>query len=286
MEPGGPVERPNAGWNGGRGDEPMNGRFSRLELDAKHEAQAAASESVVLGTPIRTAEHDLAQAHEAYQSGQFERGLQLYTRALTQNRALIPAWVGQVQMLVELGEYREARLWSDKALDLFKNNGDLLAAKAQACFREQDRTSALVCSDASLQSPGCSPLRWRVRGETMLKAAPARARDCFDRSLTEASATWFDRVCIARVYLFYAKGAAGLEFAQSALDLEPRVSYCWFILGTCQESVGMTDKAAKSYACACQQSPKDEHARAALRRVTRAAAQPRMLRWFGGLFNK
>ena len=38
--------------------------------------------------------------------------LQLYTRALGQNRAVIPAWVGQVQMLVELGEYHEARLWA------------------------------------------------------------------------------------------------------------------------------------------------------------------------------
>jgi len=263
----------------------MNGRFSRLEFNEKPVERAASVEASV-GTPIRTADHDLSLANEAYRAGQFENGLRLYTRALTQCRTLVPAWVGQVQMLIELGEYREARLWSDKALDLFKSNGDLLAAKAQACLRENDRKSALACSDASLQSPGSSAFRWRARGETMLEKTPARARDCFDRSLAEEGAGWFDRICIARIYLFYDKAAAGIEFAQAALDQEPKAAYCWFIVGSCQEELGMVERAGKSYACALQQSPRDDALRAALARVAKASEQPALFRWFGGLFKK
>lgn len=263
----------------------MNGRFSRLEIDAQRQHQAPGA-VVAAGTPIRTAEHDLASAHDAHRSGLFEQGLQLYTRALTQNRALIPAWVGQVQMLVELGEFREARLWSDKSLGLFKNNGDLLAAKAQACHREGDRTSAIACSDASLQSPGSSALRWRARGEVMLKQAPARAKDCFDRSLAEEAAGWFERTCIARVYLFTAKPGAALEYAQAAVDLQPTVSYAWRILGACQEAMGLLDLSRRSYSLAFQQSPGDATAREALRRVNAILEQPRWKRWVGGLFRR
>lgn len=263
----------------------MNSRFSRLEIDVERQQQAPGA-SVTAGTPIRTADHDLAAAHDAYRSGQFEQGLQLYTRALTQNRALVPAWVGQVQMLVELGEFREARLWSDKSLDLFKNNGDLLAAKAQACHREGDRSSASACSDASLQSPGSSALRWRVRGEIMLRQAPRGAKHCFDRSLAEEGAGWFERLCVARIHLFCGKAAAGLEYAQSAVDLQPRLAYCWYVLGSCQEAMGLVDQGARSYAFALQQNPRDAAAREAMHRTTLAAGKSPLARWLRGMFRR
>ena len=67
----------------------MNGRFSRLELGLQpRQAQTTQDQ---LGTPIRTAEHDLQLATDAYQRGNFESALQLYTRALHGNRG----WMGQ-----------------------------------------------------------------------------------------------------------------------------------------------------------------------------------------------
>ena len=48
---------------------------------------------------------------------------------------LVAGWVGQVQMLVQLQEYPEADLWSRKGLELFPNNGELLAGRAQAFCR-------------------------------------------------------------------------------------------------------------------------------------------------------
>lgn len=221
------------------------GRFGRLEFGDRNENRQASgtgsgagstarrelAASEELGTPLRTPAHHLQAAVDAYRIGRFDAALQLYTRALQGNRALVPAWVGQVQMLVELGEYAEARLWADKALELFKGNGDLLAAKSRACLRDGDATAALACSDASLRTAGSSPLRWQARGEAMLARNGERARDCFEKSILEPAAEWFDRIVVARIYLFHDRPTPAIEFAQAGLKLEPASWFGWFVLG-------------------------------------------------------
>ena len=139
----------------------MSGRFANLEFnDREHERDRAAEQR-------RTEQQDeqalLAAAHAEYRWGRFEPALRLYTRCLEANRAVVAAWVGQVQMLVQLEEHHEGRVWSDKALELFRNNGELLAAKGQACARLHDHLAAMACSDGSLQTPGSSAWRWIVR---------------------------------------------------------------------------------------------------------------------------
>src|SRR5262249_50249458 len=150
-------------------------------------------------TPSTNDRELLAKAHEEHHWGQFEPALRLYTRSLEANRGLIPAWVGQVQMLVQLEELHEARLWSDKALELFRNNGELLAAKAQACARLKDTKAAIACSDGALAVPGSSPWRWIARGEVLLATGQRQSEDCFRKALLEPAADWFDRVFIARI---------------------------------------------------------------------------------------
>jgi tetratricopeptide (TPR) repeat protein len=241
----------------------MNGRFSRLELGDRKEHTEQVHPSA--GTPIRTAEAEVEQAVSAYRSGRFEPALQSYTRALRSNRALVAAWVGQVQMLVELGEYKEARLWSDKALELFRGCGDLLAAKSRACVREGDLRAALACSDASLQSVGVSALRWAARGEVMLESKSNRARDCFDKALAEPGTDWFDRIVIARIYLFHRRPAPGLPLAQSAVEMAPGDPYAWYVLGRCQELLSWRAAARTSFERAIELDRGFEQAAAAIR---------------------
>ena len=57
-------------------------------------------------------------------------------------------------MLIELGNYKEARLWTDKALEIFHNHSALLAAKAVAFAREGDGGKAQQFSDAALAQKG------------------------------------------------------------------------------------------------------------------------------------
>jgi tetratricopeptide (TPR) repeat protein len=262
----------------------MNGRFSRLELGGQ--ARQAHTEDTTAGTPIRSAEHHVRLATDAYQHGRFESALQLYTRALHDNRGFIAAWVGQVQMLVELAEYPEARLWADKALELYKNNGDLLAAKARACLRAGEPGGAIACSDASLTSPGSSPLRWQARGEVLLPRNPDRARDCFDKSLSEPQADWFDRVVVARVYLFHRRPAPGMEFARMAVDLRPSHPYVWLTLGRAQEALGWLDKAESSYERALELPGDHREPRRALEQLHSYSTGGRMGRWLKGLLRR
>lgn len=263
----------------------MSGRFGKLELQHIPHGRVL-DEQRTLGTPVRTPQDDLRMALEAERAGCFETALQMHTHALGSNRALTPAWVGQVQMLVELDEYPEARLWADKALELFKNNGELLAAKAQACLRHGAYDAAVVCTDASLQSAGSSAYRWRVRAEVMLRQTADRARDCFEKSLAEQGTDWFDRVQIARAYLFHKRPAAAIPYAQAAVDLQPASSYAWLVLGKCFSASGMSERAAASFERSMQLPGGRADAQAALLRLRESGRAVHMFRWIGGFFKR
>ena len=263
----------------------MSGRFSRLELQGQRRAEQTGDEEVS-GTPVRTATHHREVADEAYRAGQFETALQMYTRALGVDRGLVAAWVGQLQMLVELREYPEARLWADKALELFKNNGELLAAKGQACLRQGDAAAAMACADAALASAGGSPYRWRVRGEVILRRSHDRARDCFEKSLGEPGADWFDRTLVARVYLFHSLPAAAVDYAQRGVDRQPSSAYAWLVLGRCQQMLGLAERAAACYSRSRELPGGRADAEAALQELTRTGRFTHARRWLGGLLRR
>ena len=71
------------------------------------------------GAPPRDAEYFLEQAEKCFLAGDYELALRNFSRSLEQNPAQFEGWFGQVRMLIELGEYEEALLWADKALELF-----------------------------------------------------------------------------------------------------------------------------------------------------------------------
>src|SRR5438094_5944840 len=105
-------------------------RFVNLEFgdeghDQWHETHAAAKDESWYS----------AEARSAFENGNFESALRLYSKVLEFNPQNAAAWTCQVRMLIELGEFREARLWSDKALERFPHELELLAAKAVALAR-------------------------------------------------------------------------------------------------------------------------------------------------------
>lgn len=253
----------------------MSSRFSRLEFGSKQLDDA--SDVALLGEPaaahgglqkkagegelVRSAEHYHTGADNAARCGRFEQALQLYTRVLREDRARVAAWVGQVQMLVELGEHTEARLWSDKALELFRKNGELLAAKSRACVRQGDRAAAKICSDEALQAPGSSPARWIARGEVLLDAGEVRARDCFDKAMAEAGADWHERLVVARIYLYHRKPTPALEFAMLAVERAPAEVFAWLVQAQCFDALGNSARAVESCKRALELDPRSQDAR-------------------------
>ena len=240
----------------------MPGRFANLEFN--HERRTNPETALELRGAQKSAPDYLTTADEEQRWGRYEAALRLYTRALQEDRAAIPAWVGQVQMLVLLGESHEGRVWSDKALELFRNNGELLAAKAQACARLGDREGALQCSDASLQAPGSSPWRWAARGEVLLARRQKFADECFLKAVAEPASTWFDRVVIARICSHYRHFTRALQYLKEAVQLEPTHGAGWFELGRCQHELGFAAAAVASFQRCLELRPDFPEAQTAL----------------------
>ncbi len=246
----------------------MGSRFSNLEFNDESQNRQVQAERIELRYDDR---HHLSEAVEFSHWGRFEPALRSYTRALQDNRALVPAWVGQVQMLVQMSEYHEAKMWADKALELFRSNGELLAARAQALCRLNDRRGAQASIDGAMTVPGSSPWRWQVRGEVLLAVGQSHYDECFQKALTEPAADWFDRVIVAGVYLFHKRATNALQYLRQALELQPTHGYIWYLQGHAQLALGFASAAETSYRRCLEFRPDYREARDALRNITQTS---------------
>ena len=127
-------------------------------------------------------------------------------------------------MLVLLGEYPEAELWARKALELFKNQGDLMAGRAQALARIGDRTQAMELADAALRQEGDSAYRWMVRGELLVAGRDEVDRHCFDKAV-QADRDWLVPLEIALIYLHHQQPSKALLRARQAVEKAPESFY-------------------------------------------------------------
>src|SRR2546427_12226077 len=114
-------------------------RFVNLEFGGESEDQARLQKSLV-----KDDGYYFSEARSAFENGKFESALRLYSKVLEFNPQNASAWAGQVRMLIELGEFREAKLWADKALERFRHEPELLAAKAVALGRGGELQGALT----------------------------------------------------------------------------------------------------------------------------------------------
>ncbi len=145
-------------------------RFESLEFDDKRRAArpAGSGPAQATGTPVRDAAYFRHAADRASRAMRFELALQNYSKALEQDSAAFECWLGQVKMLIELGEYREAMLWADKALEMFPEHPELLAAKAEAAARSGDLHKAMAYTDNALSKKRVTAFVWLSRGEVLL----------------------------------------------------------------------------------------------------------------------
>src|SRR5712691_7389429 len=138
-------------------------RFGNLEFGDEFNQQSQKSTGLV-----KDDAYYMAEARSAFENGNFESALRLYSKVLEFNPSNADAWTGQVRMLVELGEFREARLWADKAIERFPHEPELLAAKAVALGRSGDLDAALIFSDAAVRERGDTPYIWLARADVLL----------------------------------------------------------------------------------------------------------------------
>lgn len=162
----------------------MTKRFSRLEFESAKTPGAARA----AGEPVRDAQFFYDRAVKAELAGDWELALRMYSKSVEQNHLFIASWEGQVLMLIELGEYEEAVMWADKALERYPANPRFFAAKALAYHRNAFREKALAFSDNALSKENITANVWLSRAEIMLKDKTAIAENCVDKALTAQDA--------------------------------------------------------------------------------------------------
>lgn len=218
------------------------------------------------------------EALAAFQTANFEPGLRYYAKVLEFNPQNAKAWTGQVRMLIELGEYREAKLWADKALERFPHEAELLAAKAVALARNGDLQGALAFSDASIEERGDTPYIWLARGDVLLAREEHRADYCFEKALLLAPRDWFIAWMAARIRFFYEQFAVAMKLLQQAVEWNAGHFLLWLDLGRCQQALSLDGLARTSFTQAVQLNPDCTEANLALVELSQLRLVPGWLR--------
>ncbi len=249
-------------------------RFGNLELGDEFEGHLRER-----APALKDEGHYLSQAQAEFASGRFEQALRCYGKVLEFNAQNVTAWSGQVRMLIELGEYHEAKLWADKAIERFPSDPELLAAKAVALGRSGDVEEALTLSDAAIEQKGDTPYIWLARGDVLLARKEPKAQYCLDKAMSLAPRDWFIMWLAARIRAYYKQFTLALKVLQQALELNAANFVLWLEAGQCQAALGMAGAAEKSFSHALELNP-DCIARSEAARLS----QNRVSGWWRRLF--
>ncbi len=221
----------------------MGNRFEHLEFEDHTPRSGRVASQFDQEGELSAAPMDQHAYHgralEAFHRGEFDKALRYFTRVLELDRAYVPAWVGQVQMLIELDELREADMWADKALELFRNHGDLLSAKAVANARRSEKRTAVGLSDLAMKAQGSGSYRWLARGEVLLACGASHAGTCFERAKNEPDADWFTAVWAGRIFRTYDVHAQALIWARQGTEQAPDQPYAWYTRGLCERDLAL-----------------------------------------------
>jgi tetratricopeptide (TPR) repeat protein len=216
---------------------------------------------------MRDEEYFHKQALRYWLAGDFELALRNYSRALEQNSTFYPGWLGQVMMLIELGEYREAVVWVDKALEMFPEYPELLATKAVACARDGRMEKAIAYSDNSIAKDNVTSKVWLARAEVLLNRKSNIAQNCISKAVAIAGDDG-PAVRLQAGRLLNQRGdyAAALQYLRTASDELPKSALAWYELGCCQAKLGRPE-AKISFEQALKMHPDWQLAEEALRKV-------------------
>ncbi len=209
--------------------------FSQLEFDEKGPLPRGQGEQV------RDADYFLRVALKYWLAGDFEVALRNYSRALEQDKAAFDGWIGQVMMLIELGEYKEALIWADKALSLFPEHPELLAAKAIACCRDARMDKAAAYSDNSINKEHITSRVWLARAEVMISRKSQVADGCISKAISIAG-KMAPVIKLEAARLLRKKGnySAAIGHLNDVVQVFPKSALVWYELGCCQAKLGLS----------------------------------------------
>jgi len=216
-------------------------RFSSLEFgDAEGKSPQKST-----GEPIRDAMFFYHEALRGYLHGDYETALRNFSRALERNNTFFEAWAGQIRMLIELGEYPEAIVWADKALESFPDHPELIAAKAVACLRDAKADKAIGLSDFSISKENAGPWVWLARAEVLMQRKSRIGEECLRKALVQAGQTAnLIRFEAGRIFAKYGHYSAARELLSQTVRIYPKSALAWYELGRCMARLGFAEAEA------------------------------------------
>ncbi|OHB56747.1 MAG: hypothetical protein A2Y07_11790 [Planctomycetes bacterium GWF2_50_10] len=228
-------------------------RFGQLEFEddgkstpkATNNAGGFDKTSQPQGEPPRDAAFCYANAMKFWLGGDFEQALRNFSRAVEYDTTFLGGWLGQVEMLIELGEFPEATLWTDKALKFFPDNPELLAAKGVAAACDARMEQAFAFSDRAIERENAGWRVWLGRAQVLVRKKSNIAQTCISNAISMAGPD-VGYVCLRAGRLLAAAGdyRSAIEHLAKAVDLLPKSSLAWLELGICQSRLGRPEAKA------------------------------------------
>jgi len=216
-------------------------RFSQLEFDETYPER----KKTLSGEPIRDAKYFYKEAIRSQLAGDFELALRNYSRTLEKNRMIFEAWVGQTLMLIELGEYKEAIVWADKALENFPDQSELFAVKALAYWRDSQPEKAIDSSDISVSKNNVTSRVWLIRAEIMFNRKSTVAESCMSKAISLAGKEiGIIRLDTGRLLKNKKNYFAAIEHLNEVIRIFPQSPLAWYELGCCQSELGFSQAKA------------------------------------------
>jgi tetratricopeptide (TPR) repeat protein len=213
------------------------GRFSRLEF-----GDSASRREESPGEPVRDAAYFHKEALKYWLAGDYELALRHYSRMLEREQTRFEGWAGQVLMLIELGEYREANLWADKALGSFPEHPELLALKAVACARDARMEQAVAYSDNSIAQDNPTPRVWLARAEVFLDRRGPVSESCLSKAVGGAGeGAAIIKLEAGRLLQRKRNFVLALQYLRDTVQMLPRSALAWYELGRCQAALGQPE---------------------------------------------
>jgi len=247
-------------------------RFSRLEFGDEAPQKGPSS-----GEPIRDADYFYQEAMKYWLGGDYELALRNYSRVLECDQTRFEAWAGQVLMLVELGEYREANLWADKALGFFPEHPELLALKAIACARDARLDQAVAYSDNSIAKDNPTPWVWLARAEVFLNRKSPISESCLSKAVGSAGElAGVIKLEAGRLLQRKRNFVLAAQYLKEVVQMLPKSALAWYELGRCQAALGLSD-AVQSFEQSVRLRPGWEQAQAELNKVQNKGFFKRLL---------
>lgn len=229
------------------------GRFQKLEKSGSSSSQP--SHGVPHGMVLASGEHATSQADypeavavadEAFFRGDYKGALRHYSRALQAESAQVYPWIGQLNALLFLKQFKEAEIWSNRALDLFPEDPTLLSQRARVLAHTGNMKRAMGTSDFAV-SKGASDWAWIARGEVLLLARNPNARYCFEKAIELAGpGEWKVPFMAGLMYMERQNYAAAVDFLNIAAERNMRHAFIWENLALALTKLNFTDRAREA----------------------------------------